>query len=183
MSSNEKSRLMRIRAQKKKHQPKFVRVESWRYVRVPASWRKPIGINSKTREHRKSGVKMPRVGYMVPAAVRGLHPSGYTDNLVITVAELEKLDPKVDGIRIARCLGGRKRLALVEACREKGFKILNISVDREAVEAEVMAEEAPITEEKSMKQKHIESIREKQAQGENAEGTEKADEETSANPQ
>lgn len=129
---------------------------------------------------------MPRVGYMTPAAVRGLHPSGYTDNVIISVAELEKLDPKVDGVRIARCLGGRKRLALVEACREKGYKILNISVDREAVEAEVVAEEAPVTEEKSLKQKHIESIREKQAQGENAEETEeseKAEGETPAKPE
>ena len=173
MDKNEKNRLLRIRAAKKKKQPPFVRVESWRYDRVKESWRHPRGIDSHTREKRKSGIKSPSVGYRTPKAVRGLHPSGLEDILVFHLEELEALDPEIHGIRIAARLGGRKRLSLIEAAEEKGFRVLNyslesaISEEMEAeleVDDELMEEQIDELDQKilTLKQKHIQEVLERQ---------------------
>ena len=60
--------------------------------------------------------------------MRGLHPSGFTDNLVHNVLELQGLNPKTDGIRIAHGVGTKKRLDIVKKAMEQKFKIFNARV-------------------------------------------------------
>jgi len=72
-----KSRLLRIKTYLNLKRPKFVRQESWRYVRVSPSWRKPRGIDNKMRVKLKGYPKLPSIGYRNPKLVRGLHPTGY----------------------------------------------------------------------------------------------------------
>ena len=132
MENNEKSRLLKIRTQKKKQRPSFQRFEGWRYAKLKKSgWRKQRGIDSKTRRKTKNGVKSPEIGYRGPKKIRGLHPSGLVDVLVIQIRELDKLDPKIHGIRVARRLGARKRVALIEAAKEREFKVFNIGLSKE----------------------------------------------------
>ena len=57
--------------------------------------------------------------------MRGLHPSGYEEVLVYNVKDLEKVDKERQAIRIASCVGMKKRLAIEEKARELGIKILN----------------------------------------------------------
>ena len=71
---------------------------------------------------------MVRIGYGGPKASRGLHPSGYTDNLVYNVKDLEKLNPKTDGIRFGHSVGKRKRLEVISKAKEMNFKIFNARV-------------------------------------------------------
>jgi large subunit ribosomal protein L32e len=72
------------------------------------------------------------VGYGGPKIARGLHPSGYTDNLVHNITDLEKLNPKTDGIRIAHSVGTKKRKTIVIKSIEKKFKIFNARVSERA---------------------------------------------------
>ncbi|MHA1601426.1 MAG: 50S ribosomal protein L32e, partial [Promethearchaeota archaeon] len=132
MSNSEKLRLLRIREMKKKQRPSFVRNESWRYKKLAKSgWRKQRGIDNKTRRKTKNGVRSPEPGFRGPRSVRNLHPSGLEDVLIMHISELDKLDTKIHGVRIAKRLGARKRLALVEEARDRGFNVLNIGLSKE----------------------------------------------------
>ena len=125
-----KQRLLRIRAQKKKKSPSFVRVESWRRVKVKKSWRKARGIDNQTRRKSKKGVKSPEPGYRGPKKVRGLHPSGLEDVVIVSPQDIEGLNPETHGVRISSRLGTRKRIALIELVRDKGFRVLNMGISR-----------------------------------------------------
>src|SRR5918912_111068 len=96
-----------IAARKKvaEKRPEFIRQESWRYDRLAVNWRKPKGKDNKMRKQKAGVPAIVKVGYRGPKAARGLHPSGYTDNVVHNVAELAKLDPKKDAARIGRTVG------------------------------------------------------------------------------
>ena len=68
--------LVALREKVKAKKPDFVRQESWRYVRVKESWRKPKGMDSKMRLQKKGWPPIVKVGYRGPSKARGLHPSG-----------------------------------------------------------------------------------------------------------
>jgi len=139
-------RLMELRKRMNKKRPSFRRVESWRYKRVKDSWRKARGIDSKTRKKKKSGVKSPTVGYRSPKKVRGLHPSGYIEARVTTIQELNNLNKNQHAIKISGKLGAKKRLALIDFCQKRGFKILNLGISQKEIESLEAMVEAPISE-------------------------------------
>ena len=113
----------------KKHNPDFVRPESWRYVRLQTNWRKPKGIDNHQRKQKSRGRPgLVKVGYGGPKEARGLHPSGFTDNLVHNLNDLEKLDPKKDGVRFGHGVGTKKRKEIAAKAVEGKFKIFNARV-------------------------------------------------------
>ncbi|MDQ3848489.1 MAG: 50S ribosomal protein L32e [Thermoproteota archaeon] len=105
--------------------PRFIRQESWRYDRLAENWRKPKGKDNKMRKQKSGMPALVKVGYRSPRAARGLHPSGYRDNLVYNAAELAKLDPKQDAARIGHTVGKKKRIEIVNKALEMGIKVLN----------------------------------------------------------
>jgi len=105
--------------------PKFVRQESWRYDRLSESWRRPKGKDNKMRRQVSGVPPLVKVGYRGPKISRGLHPSGYTDNLVFNGKDLMKLDPKNDAARIGHAVGKRKRIEIITKASELGIKVLN----------------------------------------------------------
>jgi large subunit ribosomal protein L32e len=105
--------------------PKFVRQESWRYVRLSESWRRPKGKDNKMRLQVSGVPRRVKVGYRGPKVSRGLHPSGYTDNLVFNRNDLMRLDPKKDAARMGHAVGKRKRIEIITKASELGIKILN----------------------------------------------------------
>ena len=111
------------------NRPDFVRQESWRYKRIGFSWRKPKGVDNHQRKQKFRGRPgLVKVGYGGPKDARGLHPSGFTDNLVYNVDDLQNLNPKTDGVRIAHGVGTKKRLEIVSRAIEKKFKVFNARV-------------------------------------------------------
>ena len=105
--------------------PKFRRQESWRYKRVTDRWRKPHGIDSKMRKKVKGWPASPTTGYRSPKKTRGLHPSGFVETRVQSVEDLGGIDPELQAIRIARTVGGRKRVEILALAEEKGIHVLN----------------------------------------------------------
>lgn len=120
--------ILELRKKISQHRPSFIRQESWKYFKLSESWRKPKGIDNHQRKQKKGWPRIVRAGFGGPKISRGLHPSGYTDNLVHNLKDLEKLDPKTDGIRFAHGLGKKKRLAIITKAKEKSFKIFNARV-------------------------------------------------------
>lgn len=117
------------RTSEKRTNPDFVRPESWRYVRLQTGWRKPKGIDNHQRKQKSRGRPgLVKVGYGGPREAYGLHPSGYTDNLVHNTGDLESLDPKQDGVRIGHGVGTRKRREIVARAVSMKFKIFNARV-------------------------------------------------------
>ena len=109
--------------------PDFIRPESWRYKRLESTWRKPKGVDNHQRKQKSRGRPgIVKVGYGGPKNARGLHPSGYTDNLVYNILDLEKLDPKTDGVRIGHSVGTKKRKEIIVKAIEKKMKIFNARV-------------------------------------------------------
>jgi len=109
--------------------PEFKRPESWRYKRLQTTWRKPKGIDSHQRKQKSRGRPgIVKIGYGGPKIAKGLHPSGFTDNLVYNVGDLEKLNPKIDGVRIGHAVGTKKRREIMTKALEKKFKVFNARV-------------------------------------------------------
>ena len=121
------------REQVSSNRPKFVRPESWRYKRLETTWRKPKGIDNHQRKQKSRGRPgLVKIGYGTPKIAKGLHPSGYTDNLVNNLTDLEKLNPKEDGVRFGHSVGTKKRKELMEIAVEKKFKVFNARVNKNA---------------------------------------------------
>lgn len=119
--------LLRARKKVSATRPKFVRQESWRYIRLAENWRKPKGVDNKMRKQVSGVPPLVKVGYRGPKRARGLHPSGYRDRLIHNIRDLEKLDPKIDAARIGHSVGRRKRIDIVSKANALGVKVLNRS--------------------------------------------------------
>ena len=112
------------------HRPKFVKTESWRYKRLQTNWRKPKGIDNHQRKQKSRGRPgLVKIVYGTPKIAKGLHPSGYTDNLVNNFNDLTKLNPKKDGVRFGHSVGAKKRKELMKTVIEKKFKVFNARVN------------------------------------------------------
>ena len=117
--------LLAARKKVAQRRPKFIRQESWRYDRLAENWRKPKGKDNKMRKQKSGMPAIVKIGYRGPRAARGLHPSGYSDNLVHNAAELTKLDPRKDAARIGHTVGKKKRIEIINKAVERGIKVLN----------------------------------------------------------
>jgi large subunit ribosomal protein L32e len=151
--------LLRLRKNLSRRRPKFVRVESWRLIRVKPPWRKARGIDSQTKLKRKSGVKSPKIGYRGPKIVRDLHPSGYEDVKVTTIEDLKNLNKKKHAVKISSKLGAKKRIALIDHAQKLGFKILNIGISQkemESLESALKSPETGVEDEESLDLEELE---------------------------
>jgi large subunit ribosomal protein L32e len=121
---------LELREKSANNRPEFARPESWRYKRLESNWRKPKGIDSHQRKQksRRGRPGIVKVGYGGPKIARGLHPSGYTDNLVFNLNDIEKFNPKTDGLRIGHSVGTKKRKEIIVKAIEKKFKVFNARV-------------------------------------------------------
>lgn len=117
--------LLRARKKVSEARPRFVRQESWRYIRLAENWRKPKGVDNKMRKQVSGVPPIVKVGYRGPKKGRGLHPSGYRDRLVHNIRDLEKLDPKSEAARIGHSVGRRKRIDIISKASSLGIKVLN----------------------------------------------------------
>ncbi|MBE0521008.1 MAG: 50S ribosomal protein L32e [Candidatus Methanoperedenaceae archaeon] len=122
---DETKRLMNVRKKQKGRKPSFRRTDSHKKKRVPESWRKPIGLHNKKRIGIKGKGALVQAGYGSPAAVRGLHPSGFEEILVNNLKDLETIDVETKAARIARTVGTKKRIMMEEKAVELGLKVLN----------------------------------------------------------
>jgi len=121
----ESRRLFRVRKVQKNKKPDFKRADSHKIKRLDSNWRRPRGLQGKQRRHIRAKGALVKPGYGSPAAVKGLHPSGYAEVLVNTVADVDNVDASIEAVRIARTVGARKKSMIEAKAAELGIKILN----------------------------------------------------------
>lgn len=112
-------------ARTRRSTPRFVRQESWRYVRVKARWRRPRGKNSKMRLGKRGWPKIVKIGYKRSRKERGLHPSGLEEVIVRRPTDLEKINAKTQIVKISRAVGERSRMAIMERAETLALIVAN----------------------------------------------------------
>jgi len=121
----ESRRLFSVRKVLKGKKPQFKRAACHKFKRLDDNWRRPRGSQGKQRRKYVSKGAIAQIGYGSPAAVRGLHPSGYMDVLISTIVDLELVDPSYEAIRIAATVGARKKAIILAKAEELGIRVLN----------------------------------------------------------
>jgi len=121
--------LLEIRNKLKAKMPTFIRHDAHKKKRVGSGWRRPKGHQNKMRLHLKGYARNRSTGFGSPRAVHGLSREGLKQIIVHNSSELASLNPKSDGIIVARTLGDRKRSIIIKEASDKGFTLLNITVE------------------------------------------------------
>jgi large subunit ribosomal protein L32e len=111
--------------------PKFLKADTFRHIKLGKGrrkiqkWRKPTGKHNKLRLKRVGHPKMPSIGYGAKKSdygkVKGLYPV-----LVRNDSDMSKLNPKTQGIILARNLGAKKKIELIKFAEENKITILNM---------------------------------------------------------
>lgn len=143
----ERKRLMALKKRMSQKRPKFVKMESWRHVRLKDHWRQPKGVDNHMRLNLKGWPKSVNVGYRSPRAVRGIHPSGKEEVHVYNVGDLSIVDPETQVARIGGSVGIKKRVKIVQEAKLRGIRILNVGKARGAEELKAEPEEEELPEE------------------------------------
>lgn len=120
----ETKRLLAARKANKASLPAFNRIDSHKKKKLALSWRKPKGHHCQLRRQRKAKGSLVKIGFGSPAAVRGLHASGYKEVLVYRPEEVRGVQ-KTEAIRIARTVGKKKQAEIEKAAKELNIKVLN----------------------------------------------------------
>ena len=115
---------------KRKHKKKpqgFKRYHSWRYKRVPDTWRRPHGIDSCFRRRMRGYPDLVNIGYGTAAATRHVLPNGFRKFLIRKVEDLEVLlmNNRTFCGEIARTLSARKKDAIVRRAQELNVRLTN----------------------------------------------------------
>jgi len=124
-------RLMRIRVLMERREPRWMRMDEWRFLRIAhrESWRRPKGNDNKIRLEIKGYPKRVKVGYGKPRLVRNLHPTGFKLVIVHRPEDVDKVDPTKEAIVIGRTVGLRKRIEIVRRAIERGVRVINVTKD------------------------------------------------------
>jgi len=111
----------------KKRTRKFKRHQSDTKHRVPESWRRQKGIDSRVRRKWRGKVSMPNIGYGSNKKTRHMLPNGFYKFLVNNVSELEILmmQNRTYCAEIAHSVSSRKRIAILERAAQLDIKVTN----------------------------------------------------------
>jgi large subunit ribosomal protein L32e len=120
----ETRRLLGARKTNKASLPEFHRLDAHKKKKLKLSWRKPKGHHSQLRRQRKAKGSLVKVGFGSPAAVRGLHASGYEEVLVHRPEDVRGIT-KTQAIRIGGTVGRKKQVEIEKAAKELNIKVLN----------------------------------------------------------
>ncbi len=121
-------RLLRVRKKLKSKKPDFKRQDHWRGGPLKSGYRKPKGIDNKSRMKLKNKAKMANVGYSSPKCVRGFHPSGLRPHRIFNIQQLKNLHHHSDLVIVGASVGNKKKKEILKEAKKRKLKIANPEV-------------------------------------------------------
>ena len=164
--------LLEKRKKLKAKKPTFLASDSNR-IKFKSKWRKPRGLHNKRRLKKAGHQKNPSQGYRSPKLVRGLHTSGLNLITIYNLNDIQNIDPKTQIIEFSSNIGLKKKLDLLEKCKEKKLQISNIKdIDKFIKEAkEKLEANKKIKTKKAQEKKKSKKEAEKKAEEKKKEET------------
>lgn len=127
--------LLEQRTQLKKKKPVFVRQDHHKKPKISeVKWRRPKGLQSKMRLHKKGYRRSVEIGWGSPGEVKGLNKLGLKDILVHSQSDLAGLDPKVNSLILGSGVGTHGRMQIIEEALKGNFIISNLSNPKKYLE-------------------------------------------------
>jgi large subunit ribosomal protein L32e len=121
------ARLLKVRADKKRKKPTFIREESKKIKKLSKmGWRKPRGWHNKMRHGFKGHRRCVRMGWGSPRAVKGLHRTGLEMIAISAINQIEKINPSTQGIIIGAGVGTKKKMEIITLALKDKITIINI---------------------------------------------------------
>ncbi|MDD9953970.1 MAG: hypothetical protein OXR66_06555 [Candidatus Woesearchaeota archaeon] len=118
---------LEVKRTMRKKQPKFIRHDT-KHKKLAKIWRKPKGLHNKVGDNRRGYLTKMSTGWQTPRAVRGMTLAGLLPTRVVRVEELTDLDAKKHCVVVGK-VGGKRRIAIIEAASKAGLTIMNGSLD------------------------------------------------------
>merc|ERR1719198_916111 len=111
----------------KKKTNKFKRHQSDKFMRVPESWRRPKGIDSRVRRKFKGKTLMPNIGYGSNKKTRHMLPDGFKKFVIHNEKELELLMMynRTYAAEVAHSVSRKTREAILERAKVLDIKVTN----------------------------------------------------------
>lgn len=126
-----------LRNKIKSKKPDFVRQDSHKKAKLGDSYRKPRGLQSKMRLHKRGYNKTPSQGYRSPVLARNLTDDGLAPFVVYSIKDLDRINPENECVIIASTVGNKKRIDILKTCVEKKINVANFKdVDKKIKELE-----------------------------------------------
>ena len=158
---------------------KFIRQDAHKRKKLAKKWRKPIGLHNKMGDNRRGYRKPLKSGYQSPKETRGKNKDGLYPTVVTHERELQELDTKTHAVVIARTLGGKKKIQLINTALEKGFTLQNGSKERaKALEDRFKKQTTEKKEREQEREKKHKELEKEAAKKEAEEAEEKSEEKT-----
>ena len=126
----DKKKLLELRKDLKSKKPTFVRQDAHKKPKLGNKWRKPKGIQSKMRLHRRGYRRSVSKGWKSPREVRGLDKEGFIPIIVHTINQLNNIDKEAQSIIISSKVGQRKKIDLVKEALKFNLKISNFDANK-----------------------------------------------------
>merc|ERR1711898_3342 len=106
---------------------KFKRHQSDKFMRVPESWRRPKGIDSRVRRKCKGKTLMPNIGYGSNKKTKHMLPDGFRKFVINNVADLELLlmYNRTYAAEVAHSVSKKTREAILERAKVLDIKVTN----------------------------------------------------------
>lgn len=117
------------RNNKKKKKPKFIRQDAHKKPGLEFKWRRPKGLHNKVRLGIRGYRKQLATGWGSPLEVKGKSQSGKRIAIICCLKDLETVNKSSDVLVLSRSIGGRKRLEILNAMKEKGFLLHMMDAD------------------------------------------------------
>lgn len=117
------SELLKVRNDLKSKKPTFLRTDIHKKKKLAPKWRRPKGWQNKMRLHKRGYRRCVSVGWSSPKAVRGLSRDGKELVVVNTSSDLEGLDKDIHMVILAKNLGMKKKIALLNKVNEAGLSV------------------------------------------------------------
>ncbi len=161
---------LELRKKIKAKKPEFLRQDSHKKGEISNNWRKPKGLQSKMRLHKKGYRRSVEIGWKSPADVKGLHSNGLMPVNVSNISQLDLIKKETHGVVVSKTVGMKKKADILQKAKDLSLTVLNADIDAYLVSVKEKIEKKK--EIKKAKEKKVKEAPKKEKKPEVKEKTE-----------